>query len=788
MSMTRGIALALALAVAAVAAHGVGPPEEADRAHRRALTDQAAQLQVQLRAAEDARQRKKLADQIEALFHQIGPVDANGKDVQPKAMWHAAAIATMETDAKRLERPASIPDSELGARGKTAVRKMAAACLALGWAAYQPEPVKYQVDVFGAYLANNTDLLDPFFDRLSAWAALEASLREAGADPQSVAPHVAAARTAVDAMTSAAERLAGLKPTQAVSAPGPMGAFLGALKDARAADAALRAWQAAREANPEKEPGEPGKPPPPVPAAAPEPAPPPMTAQERDALGAVRAAAAKLEGDAWHDIRRSLERYADAIENGFAVPSARPRVREFLEHVDRAARLAEGLATTKAVYPEYREEMRGRLEQAVRSMESPLDRPRGYDLLRRVAEDDAYRRNLEDGGLSDGGALGVLYCRRIFYSARYATADPAIQHEAVEMRNACDAIAHVGGRLEDWPPADMAGKLRTMYARAEEIYRREASAAGAHFPDRRTAGIRPILSAGEHARDVERIIRADRVIKAVAKYMPNRARAMYAQLALASAELVSQKDIRGGRRKLEHLIRPFEGLEGFPMPEPEYHAAAAKIAGRAYTPARNVFARRVAEGIEAASEGNGRPLSDALEVRRLFSLLRIRAVSDTVGLDEPRPGCYYAFSLPEPVWEAFVESTNQLLRSMVAAYAKDGPGDYSWLRAPDPWNHVYRAGAGAARQTLDARADGETDLDFLVRCLERATATEPGRRTWYSWAAGYHLTEAAAGMNAGLSHTAGWHRGQLGRFDRYVSRLDLETGDRRARGRRGRRR
>jgi hypothetical protein len=500
-----------------------------------------------------------------------------------------------------------------------------------------------------------------------------------------------------------------------------------------------------------------------------------MTDTEKQALESIRSTAATLAGDEWLTVQRYLQRYAQAIENGFGVPSARPKAREFLRELERAAFLAEGLHGSKAVYPEYLTGFRDRLEKALEPMENALERAHGYARLADLWNDDRPRRRLELGGFTPAGARGLLYAYHVAIPQMGRTPDIPTLALVPDLREACRRVLRVCDHLSDWPPPGMTGRLPEFYRKQEATFRDAASRAGAFFPDNPSAGVPELLTAGTRAYDLELLVRADRALKDVQKYIPSRAKPMYVQVAPAAQDLAAQDQADEARRRLERLVRPFEGLERFPLPEARHARAATRIAGRSYPVARAVFSREVALGIDAAAtKGDPGPLNQALEARWLFGLLLKRGIADSAGLEKVGVANLVSFGLPEKTWEPFVAALDQNLRTWMATYAQGGRGDGAWLRAPEPWDALYHPVLAAQRQTADARTPGESDMEFLLRNLGRASVAWPSWSQWQTWAVGYHAVEAATAAGAGLEAAANWHRDRLRASGHYLRQTELE--------------
>jgi hypothetical protein len=731
------------------------------------MTARAVELEQAIRRSSNAALRKHLTNRLELLLHQMGPVDARGRRVHPQAMWHDDALERLEAEEQRLARPMKVPGKGLAAQARFQVRRMARLCLTHGWR-IREDALKYQVNVYGQYLATNLPLLDSRCAVLLDYLAEEGRMAEDGGGAEALKGHLDDARAAVETMDRAASAMdVPDLPADPESAVRPLGEFLGGLRAFHEAVAALE--QAEEMEQPEGHEEAPAETP-----AATEDLPPPMTAEERRTLAAVREQAEALTGEGWDEIRVRLEQFATAIENGFQVPSARPKAREFLKELARAARLAESLHGSKAVYSEYLEDMRGRLKGALDRMESPLHRADGYARLAQVERDDAMRRKLEAGGLTPLGARGILYARLVVYPEMRRTRKRSQRRQANALRHGCDRIVDICDRLADWPPPDMTGRLPEFYGVQEANFQEAASQAGSYFPRQPGDGIPAVSRARVQADDLERLVRADRTIKAVKRYVPTRAGPMYAQLGTAAQELVHRDQAAAARSRLESLIRPFEGLESFPLPEPRHAPAARQLVGLSYAKARRIFSRDVVVGIDAASKGNPRALNHALNARWLFGLLRHRVVARTQGLEEIDVANLPSLAVPPRLWEVFRQKLDQDLRSRFAKYAAEGAQRHSWMWVPATWDRVYHPVLAGQRLAVDARSEGETDVAFLLRNIEQATVAEPSRHRWYNWAVAYHVVEAARTMDAGFAAAADWHRDQVRRYGGRLRGVDLE--------------
>jgi len=760
--------LAMVLAIARVAA-AEGDPN----ALLREYSTHAVLLEREVRATKDAAERQRLMDELERVRHQMGPFDSAGTRVHPKAMWHDSAIQSLAEEIKRLEgKPASVFGPARDAR--LATRRLAWACLILGWRLMDEGPAKYQADAFGQYLANNLKTLDGLFDALGRWSQEQAKL-DAGSDRREVfETNLAKAKEGLAKMGQAAE-VFGKLPAGGLDAEAmvaALGLYVEGLRAVREADAALQEDEARRETE--------GKPPAETNAAEPGaeagvPESPPMTQAEQARLAQVRTIAGGLEGDAWHEIRRCLERYSDAVANGFAVASARPKAREFLDQVERAALLAKSLREGKGVYPEYLADRLRALAGALGEMESPLSRTHAYVRIEAQWDFDANRRRIAGGPITPKAAEGITFALYDYHARLRASPNPEVAARGQRILVESHQIATVFGAMADWPPADMKPELRDVYTRQAAVFARDAEEAGQRFAAKEFS-LEALAAAGNSARDLERIVRTHVVYQRAAEFLPSRSKALYAQLTSSAANLVARRDDFGqARAALDCLLIPFEQIEQIEMPEPRHERAVTQIAGRTYTTARTLLNREIALGIDAACTGDPAVLWQALAGRSMFTLLWRRAVVLTDRLDRMGVGNLVPFSLPPSVWDPFVARIDQNLKAVLTAYPKlKQSGESAPLRAMEPWDDVYRWAAVAQRLTVDAANETEPQIDRLIRNLEQAAAASPPPRVWHNWAVGYHATEAAMTMLAGLEATADWHRSMIQQYGQFLIGVPLE--------------
>jgi len=768
--MRRSILMAVTVALLSIPVcaqpAATGPPTLAE------LTTQAVNLDAALRRTRGAAARRRLLDEIEKVKHQMGPYDVKGKRITCQAMWHDTALGSLEKELKRLShRPAGSKPKPLEADARVHTRRMAATCLTFGWQMPSDTP-KYQVDVFGQYLANNMRVLDALFESLS-----EAEVRQARADPQ--AGDRAAAKAAlekagagVEQMGEAAKRLGALPPQTLMksSLAEVLGQFVQALAAARDAHLVLRKdAPATDETKAEDAPPE-GETPEPAEA-------PPITDAEKARIATIKEVAAALEGDDWTTVSRYLERFAAAVEAGFGVASARPQAREFLGQIEEAADLVRSLQASKIITPEYLALRQVGLASALEAMQSPLKRAKGYANLQIVQAEDQFRRRIEAAGLTEGAASGLVQTCYVLVPTLEASdtaTDVALGDRA---RLSCRAIAARFEKMRgDWPPKGMSPQLRDCYKRQAATFRKDVEEAGLKLPAAPDEGLPLLAGAVPRGDDLGLIIRAGKALDAVKTYRPTRTAAVAVQFTQAAQALVVNSAVPSvARRTLVGLVKPFEDLATFPIAGPQYRRFLGRLGGRAYPAAAAILSRELSGGIDAASTGDPVPLRQALQAAALFALLENRAAVEEAGLAKAGVTNLLTFSMPEKPWKPFTEELDKRLRIMLADYARTGHR-VRWLRTAAHWNLIYRSVAAGQRQTLDARLEGESDLDFLIRNLERVAVPTPPAARWYAWYVGYHATEAAVAMNAGLDATAEWHRDQMSGYESYLAKVELDPG------------
>ena len=773
--MRRSILMAVTVALLSVPlcaqTTAIGPPTLAE------LTTQAVNLDAALRRTRDAAARRRLLDELEKVRHQMGPYDVKGKRITCQAMWHDTALASLEKELKRLShRPAGSKPKPLEADARLHTRRMAATCLTFGWQMPADTP-KYQVDVFGQYLANNLRVLDTLFESLSDAEAREAKADADAGDRAAAKAALEKARAGIEQTGEAAKRLAALPPQtlDKSSLAEILGQFVQGLAAARDARLVLRKDAPAKDETKAEDAPPDGEMPEPAEA-------PPITDAEKARIANIKKVAAGLEGDDWTTISRYLERFAAAVEAGFAVASARPQARQFLGQIEEAADLARSLQASKIITPEYLALRQTGLASALEAMQSPLRRAEGYANLQIVQAEDQFRRRIEAAGLIQGAAGGLVQTLCFLVPKLEASETATEAALGDQTRRSCRAVAARFQKMQrDWPPKGMSPKLLECYKRQAALFKKEVEQAGLKLPAAPDEGLPLLAGAVPRGDDLGLIVRADRALDAVKTYRPARTAAVAVQFTRAAQDLVLNSAAPGvARQALGGLVRPFEDLATFPIAGPEHRRALGRLGGRAYPAAAAVLSKELSLGIDAASTGDPVPLQQALRAAALFALLRNRAAAEEAGLEKAGTANLSAFSMPEKVWKPFTEELDKRLRIMLADYARTGHR-VTWLRTAAHWNLIYRSVVAGQQETLDARLEGESELDFLIRNLERVAVPTPPDTRWYAWYVGYHTTEAAVAMNAGLDATAEWHRDRMSDYDSYLAKVELDP-DRAAKG------
>jgi hypothetical protein len=752
------------------------------------LTKRLRDLETKLRAGteRDPDLRRRLPDDIERAKQDLGPYDAAGARVHPQAMWHDAAIDQLEADIKRIAgRAKMVTTGALALDARTYTRQMALVCLTRGWT--WGTPLKYQFDVYGQYLTSNMALLDGVFDGVAAALAREATLADAAPDHDAFVAALTDAKNGIAGMEKAVDQFTNTN----VKAEGgrekvvaALGLFTDALQAVYEAEGALRELSekqkkpetpaaetvaqppAAVQASPKAQTGASG------PQAETPPAPPGVSDDDKARLETIRAVVKALDqAQGWLAVRTALERYAAVAEQGLQMPRARAGALEMLDALSHTAGYVQGLAGSKAAYPEYVAARQKSLDEAFTYLEKKPTRRSGYSLLRRHTVGDRDRRALDAGPLSPEASQGVLRASALSY--RVFKSETAGDRFAYDVQ----AIIDIAGKLPAWPPKDLTGLLTPLYKRFADTFTQAAETAGKMPLDDPDALCQPYAATAVFGRDLERLVRADQAIKAVAAYSPTRARAMYDDLVreMEGLEHSIGPQGRDDRIKLDQFFKPFQELAELQLPASEHQAAAMRLTGSSYKAALLVLANEISRGLAVASaaKGTATTLESAMEAKPMFLLLRHRCVAETLGIGKTGTANLDAFSIPEKTWGQFVTALDSHLRQTMTQYITPDPrGRKPSCQFLAGWDQVYCWVAAAQRLTGTTPRTGESEMDLLLRHLAQAADPTPPDTVAFGWMVGYHATEAAGSLTDGFEFTAGWHRGlvQETRTDRHFEK------------------
>ncbi len=750
-------AVLVAAAVLTLGATSAAAPAPQTRAERLAQFIQ--ECELKLRAEHSPPERQRLADEAERARHELGPYDPAGNRVRCKAMWHSAAVEALDTEAKRLasriKTASSAPPSLLA---RLHARRMALKCLERGWA-WDPEGTrKYQVDAFGQYLANNLATLDTVFDAVGAVIVKEEKAPADAPGREPLAAAIADARKGIGLLEQAADGFA-KADTRAPEGRDLMLSTLGLFVEGlRTVCDAQRTFQdlGAKGDRPEAPSG-----------AAPEPSatagPLTVTPEDQARLAAIRRVAAALEGPEWAAVQAALRRYAAVAEQGLAVARARVRAIELLDYLALAARFVGDLAASKSAHPAYVMKCQEGLVEALESLGDVQTRRRGYSILSRMDEGAEARRKIDAGPLSPGASRGLFEALGTPASA-FAGPDRANDYEAFSRY--ADVIVDVLGKMRGWRPQDLEPDLAPLYRELAGLFAETAEAAGRAKPAADSHAFAQLyVLAGSTGRDLERLVTADRAVKAVAKYVPTRRASMSTEVVKVLRDLTVKSGASRDevRQQFDDMIQPYAPLVAFEAPEPDHLAEANRLTGGSYKQAVTALAAHVTAGIDASIRGKPRALEDALEPHWMFRVVRHRCIAEAGGLSAVPTANLAPFSVPEVTWKPFLAALDQNLRRMFQQYAADRLGRAPEAASLDAWDELYCAVAVGQRLTLEARRPAESALDLLLRNLDRTADASPPDGTALAWAVAYHTTEGAAALTAGFVETAAWHRTLLRR-------------------------
>ncbi len=743
------------LAVAAAALGlltGLAAPLRADRER---LTEDIERTRIRILKEQDPEKRRELAEHLERCLHELGPFDAAGLRVHPKAMWRDRCLVHLEETVDRLAPRVLEPSPEtlaLEARYHTA--RMGAECLRRAWPSGRRLP-KYLYDAFTQYCANNEPLLGRVFDGIGAWAVKVEAMPADAANRAAFAEAVAQARAGVDQMAGAYVQFTTTEPLDRrarAKIVDSVGLFVGGLLALQEAHATCRELSGDADTEDEEE----------------------ATPAEEVGLGPdgeaklarIREVAAILPTDDghWADIAQGMLEFATLAEKGSRVPTTQRRALELLHYTHLLADYLGGLLTSKAFYPEYLARRPRHIAYALRHIREKRRRQRGYSTIRRMVGGDRERHVLEASPLSPQACIGYLKARRLPAGVFGSGREGAGRHYDFG-RARRDALASLA-RIAKTSTDGMTPRMKPVYAKFRVAFLREVEAAG-RATDAETC-YRAHRTAGERARNLDLLLDADEAVKAVARYAPSRAGGMYAQI-IHMAEVLyggSATARKAVRVRMEEYVTPFRGLAAVEFPEREDLGLAMRLTAGSYAAAHQRFTKEVTAAIIEAARGSPRPLQGALRARYMFRLLRNRCLAERAPWRKMSVANLDAFSLPPEDWAAFRKALDVRLREEFLAYGAGRPGRVD-TRPLAGWEEVYAAVTGARRLTDEARLPTDTDTARLFQNLAQCTESVPPDETWFGWAVGYHMGEAAVSYAAGYEDVAGWHRGEITLLRRY---------------------
>jgi cell division septum initiation protein DivIVA len=770
-----------ALATACVAAPGpkpapgaAQPPAKAVKpqrqlTHAEILTKRIRDDEAKLRTEKDPAERDRLTNDIETTKHMLGPRDATGARLQFAAMWHDAAIESLDTEYKRL-----VGRAKAGGAGATTMtaalearanlRRMASVCLLRGWTWGGTLP-KYQFDAYGSYLANNLPTLDAVFDAITAALAKEATLPPAAPDREAFLAALAQAKDGCAKMSQAAETFAAPpetgKPAKDRDAlVAALGTFHQGLETVCEADAALRELAG-------KQPKSDAS----APAPAQEEHP---SADEKAAIEKIRTAVAALVKDfPWEKIRDTLDRLSAVAEQGLATERTRPSAQELLHSLALVADYVQGLTKSKSAYPEYIAARQEYLTEAFSYLSQKGQRQYAYSRLRRICDGDRDRRAIDASPLGSDAAQGLLKAVNMT-GAAFKAAGGGASYDAFD--TARSRLIDTLAKSADWPPKAMSPQLAPAYKRFHDVFIRATEAAATAKADGSAAFLEAYQAAATFGKDLERIVVADQAVRAIEQYAPQHA-------ASVCAEFLNRADFLAGsltnaaaaqRPLVDEFLRPLVTLADLQLPGPAHQQIAQTLSGGMYKNALAMLGKQVSAALADAARGRSIALETALEARWMFKALRHRCVTETDGLAKTGVANLDAFSVPEKVYGPFVAALDQNVRRVMGRYVAEHivgatpPGQFL-----TQWDTVYCYVGTAQRQTLKTRRPGQGDLDFLLRNLAQAADPSPADAAWFAWAVGFHCVEAATCLAAGYDKTAAYHLGLI-KEHRADNHLDKE--------------
>jgi len=776
------VVVSAALATACVAAQGskaapgaAQPPAKAAKpprelTHAELMTKHLRDDEARLRTEKDPVERDRLVNAIETAKHMLGPRDATGARLQFAAMWHDAAIESLDTEYKRLIGRAKVVGASSSAtaaalEARANLRRMAGTCLLRGWTWGAMLP-KYQFDAYGSYLANNLPTLDAVFDAVTTALGKEATLAPAAPDREAFLAALAQAKDGCAKMNQATEAFSAPpetgKPAKDRDAlVATLGTFHQGLETVCEADATLRELAG-------KQPK--GDTSAPAPAQEEHP-----SADEKTAIERIRAVEATLtKNGPWEKTRDALDRFSAVAEQGLATERTRSGAQELLHYLARVADHVEGLTKSKSAYPEFVAARQEALTEAFGYLTQKGYRQYAYSRLRRICDGDRPRRAIDASPLSPDAAQGLLRSASMTGAAFTAAGGGGASFDAFD--TARSRLIDTLAKSADWPPKALSPQLAPAYKKFRDIFVQATEAAGTTKADTSVALLEAHQAAATFGRDLERVVVADRAIRSVEQYAPQNAAQMYTEFLKRADGLAGSLTAaaRAERPVMDEFYQPFLTLADVDLPGPTHQQSAQALTGGIYKNALAMLSKQVATALTESTRGRVVPLETALEARWMFKTLRHRCVTEADGLAKTGVANLDAFSMPEKTYGQFVSALDQNVRRLMGRYAGEHvigatpPGQFL-----AQWDTVYCYVGAAQRQTLKTRHAGERDLDFLMRNLAQATDPTPPDSAWFGWAVGFHSVEAATCLAAGLDRTAAYHLAQIGEH-RADNRLDKE--------------
>ena len=729
---------------------------EPTRAER--LTGKIRSIEKKLRTEKDPDERRDLINGLESAKHELGPKDSTGNRIKCQAMWHDVALRDLDAAIKRLglrSRPKGAGAFALDAR--LAVRRMAATGLGRGWY-YSRTPDKYQFDAIGTYLYNNLPSIDRLFDEVATHLVKENAPMPEGPHRDAMLKALSEVKDAIGSMTKAVEDFNTIDISTSRGREKRM-TTLPALVDG------LRRVHEARQTLTElSERMKAGEGAEQTPADADATG---LTADDKAAITRTCEILASIQGQGWETIRTKLQQFVTLAESGLNVQSSRNKAEQLLHVLTRTAEYIKELTASKSACPEYVARRQESLAETLAYLSNPSHRRRQISRLRLMCKGDSDRRALDRSPLSPDACQGLMRAKRFPESAFGNDSKAYYRQDAFQKH--MELIVEVLGRISRWPPPDMAGQLKPLCSQSIAAFQKAAEALGKAPRDDIEAFGEVVSEAGGLAGDVRRLVKADEAVKVAARYAPNQAGPLYGQLVQRMEKIIlaPSADNKALRSDLDVFFGPFQELADLRLPGPEHSQTAASLVGPAYKAALKHLGQNLTRNLASAARGNATWLDASLEARSMFHVLRHRAVARQMGLVKIGVANLDAFSIPDKPWRQFVGALDTHLRQLLTQYGGMRASNRTAWQDLWNWDKVYCAVEAARCLTPPARQPDETEMDFLVRNLERAADPNPPDEVWLPWAVGYHSLEAAVCLASGYDETAEWHLYQLRTLRRY---------------------